>query len=681
MSGWSLAIDFGTSNTAAAYARHDADGTVVVRSIALESDSTTMPSAVVAVDDGFVVGRAALNRAQLRPQEFIREPKRWVDAGSVPLGERDVPIAEIIGAVYAATRQRALEVAGGDEPDVVWLTHPQAWGGVQRRTLSEAAQIAGFAPQAIRYIAEPVAASHFYAAEATAPGTKMAVFDFGGGTCDVSVLEMRPDGTFGVLHSVGDNHLGGRDFDAALRDWAIDQLTSSGQSGIVAALEVPGAAQLTLLDSVRAAKEELSTRSSSFVAVSAAGTERELTITRDEYESLIAGLVGAATALVHSALDGARLSASDIDHVYLTGGSARTPAVVAALTRLFGKPLERLHDPKLVVSEGALRAPAREETGRLPAAAPASPALTAPPPTTPAIGHVPPPSGPTQTPPPLTPSYPAPPASAAFAAAPPPPGSYAGPGNPQRPQHRDRQSWSPHPAPGAQSGVAPSGRGRWYHGPLILIPILTVVAVITAGFLVITNLLTPAKTPTLEQCWDGSQVDSSVASCPPAPPVKCWDGSEVDRSVASCPRLEGTRALRWAFTFRGGDAVEPTSCSPHTDANPLVEEATVCQWDGMDGYYALILRYESNEAIKETYDPLAEASGSTVYYDLTNTRRWSFTLEGDRRFEALAYESIPFVVELVAGPEADPSHAELMWERVDYSWLPEVVDEVLATID
>lgn len=741
MSGWSLAIDFGTSNTAAAYARRDSDGSVVVRSIALESESTTMPSAVVALDDGFVVGRAAINRAQLRPQAFTREPKRWVAARSVLLDTRDIPVDELIGAVYAKVRRSALDVAGGSEPETVWLTHPQAWTTTQRQTLTDAAVHAGFAANTIRHISEPIAASHFYANEASLPGTKMAVFDFGGGTCDVSVLETRTDGTFRVLHSNGDNHLGGRDFDARLRGWVLEQLGAAGDTDAVAALNTPGAAQLTLLDSVRAAKEELSTRASSFVAVSAGETERELTITRDEYEGLISDLVGSATALVESTLVGAQLIATDIDHVYLTGGSARTPAIVSSLTTLFGKPLERLHDPKLVVAEGALHAPASEETGTAHPTGPVTPTIavaSGAPVVAATSGHAPAASthqgAPTvveaavgepavvepavvepavvapapQTPPavattapqvqqaPVATSTPvATPTPVAQSATPSPGGGTSVSGYAQSPAGSAQPAgWYPDPtapqllrfwdgrswSPHTSSRTDHSGTSLSKRRPWYRGPLVLLPIFGSVIVVVVVVVWTIALANSLAATTTATTTTTTTTTTSDAP-VTCWNGSEVD-PADSCPVLEGEAALKWAFSLDGEEGILPTCRSEPEFENTQVQEMMSCTWSDLPGYEVYVYRFTSVEAMAQTLDSFVVASNDRKYSD-RNLNIWEYGGDGetaDMRYHTVGYDSIPFAAELAVTPEADPELLSLALDRTLWTWDRASVDAVVATI-
>lgn len=350
---WMLAIDFGTSNTTAAYLKNG-----VVSTIPLDGSATSMPSAVFLADDGFVVGRFAVNRRLGRPQNFEGEPKRHIGLGPVTLGEQDVPAAELLAAVLGDVKRQAHELAGDDAPTVVRLTHPQRWTSRQRAVLKDAAVRAGFASDSIELIPEPIAAAHFYASRNPLPiGARIAVVDFGGGTCDVAILEHRGDGGYSVMATAGDNDLGGRDFDAALEQWIRGQLASSDPE-LAERLDQPDAirSRLTLRDSTRLAKEELSSRASSHVTVSLADTTREVGITLAEYEALIADRVQLVADLLDDALSDARLAPADLHALYLTGGSSRTPSVISAL-RTRAK-VDRLHDPKLVVVEGALEVPA-----------------------------------------------------------------------------------------------------------------------------------------------------------------------------------------------------------------------------------------------------------------------------------------------------------------------------------
>ncbi|WP_192497098.1 Hsp70 family protein [Gulosibacter chungangensis] len=352
---WRLSVDFGTSNTAAAI---DAQG--AIRPISLSESGTSMPSAIVLTPSGFRVGEEAVN-AQLRhPDGFERSPKMLVGRGEVVLAGEIVSPNDIVREIYSYVRAAALRRQDGSSPAEVWLTHPVAWAPSQIEALREGAVAAGFAAETIRTVNEPIAAAAHYARNhRAAPGSRVAVFDFGGGTLDLAVLERAPQLPEGyrVLAYGGDPVLGGRTFDARLLDWALETLARRGHSELADRLHRPKTmselrAQTTLSRAVTSAKIELSTRPDADIAVSLGEEDAVVTITRKEYEKLIADDLDRAGKLLTDVF--AQVSGPAPEVLYLTGGSSRTPAISHMIRERTGIRIATLDDPKLVVAEGAL---------------------------------------------------------------------------------------------------------------------------------------------------------------------------------------------------------------------------------------------------------------------------------------------------------------------------------------
>ena len=352
---WRLAIDFGTSNTAAAI---HANGNV--RPVALSDVSISMPSAIVLTPNGYRVGDEAIN-AQLRhPDGFERTPKTLIGRSEVVLAGKIVDPEEIAREIYSYVRAASLRRQNNEPPAEVWLTHPVAWAPSQIETLRSAAVAAGFAPESIRTVNEPIAAAAHYARNhQAAPGSRVAVFDFGGGTLDIAVLErapLEPQG-YRVLAYGGDPVLGGRTFDARLLDWTLDTLSQRGSEELAKRLHQPKTmaelrAQTSLSRAVTAAKTELSTRPDADIAVSLGDEDAVVTITRQEYEALIADDLDRAGKLLREVFD--TVSGPGAEVMYLTGGSSRTPAISEMIRERTGIRIATLDDPKLVVAEGAL---------------------------------------------------------------------------------------------------------------------------------------------------------------------------------------------------------------------------------------------------------------------------------------------------------------------------------------
>lgn len=352
VSGWWLSIDFGTSNTAAAVVDV---GTGAVRVVALAHTGNLMPSSVfVDMATDIAVGEVALNRASTLPSAFIAAPKRFLTLGhdSFHVAGSAVPARHVVAAVLRAVVTRAQGQQGRRPPSGIILTHPEGWSPRQVGVLIDGAQDAGFGAQAIRTVSEPRAATQYYAGNGDLfPGDRVVVFDFGGGTVDVAVLEVREHGAFEVIAAQGDNALGGRNFDAAIRRWVDQHLADTHPELLVHLQEAASTAELRALDeAIRRAKEVMSEAPSAVVEISAGGRQAVLSLTRHEFEGLIERDIARATALTRTTMQ-APAGDSRVRAIYLTGGSSRIPLV----HRMIGElgPIATLDDPKTVVAQGA----------------------------------------------------------------------------------------------------------------------------------------------------------------------------------------------------------------------------------------------------------------------------------------------------------------------------------------
>lgn len=349
MTGWVLAIDFGTSNTSASW--RDAAGNV--REVRLGSGGNLMPSAVFVGPDGLVVGEMATRSAQMDPGAFEPYPKRRLAEGTVRLGGYTLAATHLASAVLADVLRRAVVVAGS-EPDQVVLTHPDRWDRELQDLLVRAAGDAGIPADRIQLLSEAQSAVWFYTGWTAppAPGERIAVFDFGAGTCDVAVLQKRHDGSFSLLAADGEDGLGGNDLDGRVWQWVRAELGSTHPE-ILAELEAKDGlrGRLMLMDRIREAKETLSGLSAASIAVPGRNRDVILTLTRSEFERLIAADITEAVALVRRVFGGTGVP----DRLYLTGGSSLIPLVHAELGKI--APVGALGDPQTVVSQGALQAP------------------------------------------------------------------------------------------------------------------------------------------------------------------------------------------------------------------------------------------------------------------------------------------------------------------------------------
>jgi hypothetical protein len=378
---WRLAIDVGTSNTAAAVQI----GTGPPRPVRLSDQADQMPSGVLAGPAGLVVGVEALRSARLDPGAFEACPKRRVGEGTMLLGTHDVPVSAAIAAILRHVFVRAARVGGGGPPAEVILTYPEHWQAGRRQVLLDAARAAGLVTVP-RLVSEPIAAAAHYATKAVVPpGSVVAVFDFGGGTCDVAVLRAGPaDGPgpavpFTVLATEGVDPLGGEDLDDLLEQWTHRQLQASGRHTLLAALDDPGALaqRLTFREQVRAAKQALTDYESTQIPVAAGGEEAVVTITAEEFDRLIESRIAAAVDLTGRTLHRAGVLGPALHTLYLTGGSSHLRLVQRRLTGLIQRPPATLEDPKLVVALGALALPVP--------AGPPPPQLPPPPPQLPPV--------------------------------------------------------------------------------------------------------------------------------------------------------------------------------------------------------------------------------------------------------------------------------------------------------
>lgn len=350
MAGPRLSIDFGTTNTAAAWV--DPQGHI--HEIRLSHTSTLMPSAVFAergpTGAGVVVGSAAINLSATAPDAFEPNPKRRLRESDIILGGHRFDTTELVAAVLRSVIGTATTVAGTPFRQVT-LTHPDGWAGHLQNRLRDAAIAAGLDRQRIRLITEAQAAAHYYSAHRDLPAdSRICVFDFGAGTCDVAVLDRTPTG-YTVTASDGLDDLGGTDIDGRIFDWTLRHI-SEHANHLMPQLHNPHA-RLTLIDRIRDAKETLSAANKAIIAIPGAGAPIQLT--RGEFDTLIYRDVQRAAALARRVIDAAQhRNPGPVSRIYLVGGSSHIPLVHRELSAL--GPIATLGDPKTVVVQGALLA-------------------------------------------------------------------------------------------------------------------------------------------------------------------------------------------------------------------------------------------------------------------------------------------------------------------------------------
>jgi len=335
----------------------------------------TTPSMIAFVEGGEIkVGDPAKRQAVTNPTKTIYSIKRFMgnkysesskEAQRVPYkvvkGENDTPRVDIDGRLYSPQELSAMilqkmkktaEDYLGQEVTRAVITVPAYFNDSQRQATKEAGEIAGLTVE--RIINEPTAASLAYGLDKKDIDQKIAVFDFGGGTHDVSILELG-DGVFEVLSTEGDTHLGGDDVDQKVIDWLADEFKKEEDIDL---RQDPMALQ-RLREAAEKAKIELSSSAQTeinlpYVTATASGPKHLVrTLTKAKFEQLIEDLVKRTIAPCESALKAAGLSKSDIDQVILVGGSTRIPAVQEAVEKFFGKKPSKGVNPDEVVAVGA----------------------------------------------------------------------------------------------------------------------------------------------------------------------------------------------------------------------------------------------------------------------------------------------------------------------------------------
>ncbi|WP_307789045.1 Hsp70 family protein [Glycomyces salinus] len=371
-SGWLLAVDIGTSNTVAALSEPDGH-----RRSLLFDGSPVLPSAVFLESDGtFHVGGDAQRMAQLDPARFEPNPKRRIGAGEILLGEDTVPVAEVLAQIFGRVATAAREAAGALPPVV--LTYPAGWGPVRRSLLIAAARQAQLRP--VKLVAEPIAAACYFTDHPDA-GTDgpLAVFDLGGGTVDVAILDRSPEGGFIVVAHDGLDDRGGLDIDHALVGH-LGTLIAEDHPEVWGRLSLPLEAcdrrnRQLFWNDVRDAKAMLSRAATPPIAVP--GVDAALHLTREEVERLAEPILNDAVTLTGRLIERTCRSAPP-GEVALVGGASRMPLVGRLLhTRLGLVPLGLEH-PELPVAHGSLLAPATAEIADAEEATPAPPVLVQP---------------------------------------------------------------------------------------------------------------------------------------------------------------------------------------------------------------------------------------------------------------------------------------------------------------
>lgn len=365
-----IGIDLGTTNSCVAVM--EGNEPVVIPN---SEGKRTTPSVVGFIDDGErKIGDPAKRQAITNPTKTIYSIKRFMGMSfgdvskeiarvpyTVEKGDNNTPRVKIddrlyspqeISAMVLQKMKKTAEDYLGQSVSEAVITVPAYFNDAQRQATKEAGEIAGLKVR--RIINEPTAASLAYGLDKKGQDVKIVVFDCGGGTHDVSILELG-DGVFEVRSTDGDTHLGGDDFDQVIIDWLADEFKKDENIDL---RKDPMALQ-RLKEAAEKAKVELSSTTSTEInlpyIMPVNGIPKHLvrSLSRAQFEKMADGLIQRTIEPCKTALDSAGLSTSDIDEIILVGGSTRIPAIQAAVEKFFGKAPSKGVNPDEVVAVGA----------------------------------------------------------------------------------------------------------------------------------------------------------------------------------------------------------------------------------------------------------------------------------------------------------------------------------------
>ena len=356
-----IGIDLGTTNSCVAV-MEGGNPNVITNS----EGARTTPSVVAFQKDGErIVGQVAKRQAVTNADRTIMSIKRKMGTSEkVTIDGKAYTPQEISAMILTKLKQDAESYLGETVTQAV-ITVPAYFNDSQRQATKDAGKIAGL--EVLRIINEPTAAALAYGVSDT--GKKVMVYDLGGGTFDVSILDI-DDGVFEVLSTNGDTHLGGDDFDQAIINYLLDEFKKT--EGVD--LSTDKMAMQRLKEAAEKSKIELSTTTTSninlpFITADATGPKHmDITLTKAKFDELTADLVARTLTCIRNAMNDAGLNASQIDEVLLVGGSSRIPAVQEAVKKEMGKEPNKGINPDECVAVGAARQAGvlgGEETGVL----------------------------------------------------------------------------------------------------------------------------------------------------------------------------------------------------------------------------------------------------------------------------------------------------------------------------
>ena len=341
-----IGIDLGTTNSCVSVMENGE-----VKVIANPEGNRTTPSVVSFKNGEIIVGEAAKRQAVTNPDTVMSVKRHMGTSHKEHVNGKDYTPQEISAMILQNLKATA-EAYLGETVTKAVITVPAYFNDAQRQATKDAGKIAGLEVE--RIINEPTAAALAFGLDKLDQEQKVLVYDLGGGTFDVSILDLA-DGTFEVLATAGDNQLGGDDFDQKIMNWVIDEFKK--EQGID--LSADKMAMQRIKEAAEKAKKDLSGTmqtqiSLPFISAGASGPlHLELTLTRAKFDELTRDLVERTEVPVRQALKDAGMDPTEIHQVLLVGGSTRIPAVQESVKRLLGKEPNKSVNPDEVVSMGA----------------------------------------------------------------------------------------------------------------------------------------------------------------------------------------------------------------------------------------------------------------------------------------------------------------------------------------
>ena len=377
-----LAIDVGTSFTAAAVVRFGQEASPAPESLPLGLRGAAVPSVLYYPETGsLLVGEAAERRGLDSPGRVVREFKRRVgDAVPISVGDLSLPAEDVFATMARWVVDRATEREGAPPSEVI-LTHPAAWGSHRISVILAALAAKGL--DHVSLVPEPEAAALYYASQVRVEaGSTIAVYDLGGGTFDTAVLRKAGGNRFQLVgRPEGIENLGGADFDAAVFRYV------AGHTGdVLSALDLADAGVRGALGRLRRecveAKEALSSDSEASISVLLPGFQQQIRLVRADFEALIEDSVRDTVEALEQSLAQLELEPEDLSAVLLIGGSSRIPLVAQLISETLDRPIAVDADPKSSICLGAAvsamlaRAEAQAAAGEAPTEAVPSPEVS-----------------------------------------------------------------------------------------------------------------------------------------------------------------------------------------------------------------------------------------------------------------------------------------------------------------